>query len=78
MTNGSLMKVESTAECSLKHSAILLTCIQRFFGLLFKWLLKTGFTVMVIGLVLRCILWEQIVMVLPNHQDEAISDVSQV
>ena len=27
LTNGSLMKVESIAECS--HSAILLTCIQR-------------------------------------------------
>ena len=30
MTNGSLMKVESIAECSLgEHSAILLTCIKR-------------------------------------------------
>ena len=29
-TNGSLMKVESIAECSLlEHSAILLTCIKR-------------------------------------------------
>ena len=30
MENGSLMKVESIAECSLlEHSAILLTCIKR-------------------------------------------------
>ena len=29
MTNGSLMKVESIAECSLEHSAILLTFIKR-------------------------------------------------
>ena len=30
MTDGSLMKVESIAECSpLEHSAILLTCIKR-------------------------------------------------
>ena len=35
MTNGSLMKVESIAECS--HSAILLTCIQD------NWSLKTIF-----------------------------------
>ena len=29
-TNGSLMKVESNAECSpLEHSAILLTCLKR-------------------------------------------------
>ena len=28
-TDGSLMKVESIAECSLEHSAILLTCIKR-------------------------------------------------
>ena len=27
-TNGSLMKVESIAECPLEHSAILLTCIK--------------------------------------------------
>ena len=27
-TNGSLMKVESIAECSMEHSAILLTCIK--------------------------------------------------
>ena len=47
-TNDSLMMVESIAECS----AILLTCIKRYtvlknsFGLLFKWPLKTGFTVL--------------------------------
>ena len=30
MTNGSLMKVKSIAECSpLEHSAMLLTCIKR-------------------------------------------------
>ena len=28
MTNGNLMKVESIAECSLEHSAILMTCIK--------------------------------------------------
>ena len=28
MTNGSLMKVEIIAECSLEHSALLLTCIK--------------------------------------------------
>ena len=28
-TNGSLMKVESIAECSLEHSAILSPCIKR-------------------------------------------------
>ena len=28
-TNGSLMKVESIAECSLEHSEILLTIIRR-------------------------------------------------
>ena len=43
----SLMKVESIAE----HSAILLICIKQYsvlkaiFDLLFKWPLKTGFTV---------------------------------
>ena len=52
-TNGSLVKVESIAECSLlEHSAILLTCIKRLsvfktnFGFLFEWPLKTGFTVL--------------------------------
>ena len=29
MTNGSLMKVKSIAECPLEHSAILLACIKR-------------------------------------------------
>ena len=33
MTNGSLMKGESIAECPLKHSAILLTCIKQKFVL---------------------------------------------
>ena len=52
MTDGSLMKVESIAECSpLEHSVILLTCIKRllvlknYFCFLFEWPLKTGFTV---------------------------------
>ena len=36
MANGSLMKVESIAEC-LEHSAILLTCIKR------RSVLKTNF-----------------------------------
>ena len=31
ITNGTLMKVKSTAECPLEHSAILLTCIKRKF-----------------------------------------------
>ena len=37
MTNGSLMKVESIAECSNGHSAILFTCIKR------NWYRKTIF-----------------------------------
>ena len=43
------MKVESIAECW--YSAMLLTCMNRksvlktSFGVLFDWLLKTGFTV---------------------------------
>ena len=49
MKDSCLMKVESVAECSmlpLEHSAILLTCIKQWsVGLLFEWLLKTGFTV---------------------------------
>ena len=42
MTNGSFMKIESIAECSLEHSAILLTCVKQYsvlktiFGLLFE------------------------------------------
>ena len=50
-TNGSLMKVESIAECSREHSAILMDCIKRksvlkiILGLLFERPLKTGFTV---------------------------------
>ena len=45
------MKVESISEPVFEHSARLLTCIKRYsvfknkFGLLFEWLLKTGFTV---------------------------------
>ena len=47
MKNGSLMKVESIAECSFGP----LTCIKRYsvlkrsFGLFFEWPLKPGFTV---------------------------------
>ena len=37
MENGSLMKVESIAECPLEHSAILFTCIKRLL------VLKTNF-----------------------------------
>ena len=52
MTNCSLIKVESIAECSKKeHSAILLTCIKgqsilktKFWSLFFEWPLKAGFT----------------------------------
>ena len=41
MTNGSLMKVESIAECSpLEHSAILLTCIKH------ELVLKTNFGIL--------------------------------
>ena len=29
ITNGSLMKVKSIAECPMEHSAILLTCVKR-------------------------------------------------
>ena len=61
MTNSSLKKVESIAECSpLEHSAILLTCIKRYsvlkinFGLLFEWPLQTGFTVVVFLLSFCC------------------------
>ena len=47
MENGSLMKIESIAEC-LEHSAILLTCIKLYsalktnFGLHFEWPLNTS------------------------------------
>ena len=46
MTNGSLMKVESIAECCNTfdlHCAI--TVLKTDFGLLFEWPLKTDFTV---------------------------------
>ena len=54
MTNGSLMKVESIAECPKRAFSIpvLLSCIKlpsvfKTFALpIFEWLLKTGFTVM--------------------------------
>ena len=45
------MKVESIAECSIEHSAILLTCIKRLsvlktkFWSFLEWPLKTSFTV---------------------------------
>ena len=51
MTNGSLMKVESIAKCSLEHFAILLTCIKRELVLktnlwsFLEWPFYTGFTV---------------------------------
>ena len=54
-TDGSLMQVESIAECSREHSAILLTCVKRYFVLknnfwsCFELLLKTGFTVFISG-----------------------------
>ena len=53
MTNGSLTKVESITECS--HLSILQyfgpplsdnRLLKTNFGLLFEWLLKTGFTVL--------------------------------
>ena len=40
MENGSLMKVESISECS--------SWIEINFGVLFEWLLKTGFTVLLL------------------------------
>ena len=46
-----LMQVNSIAECSREHSAILLTCIKLPFAFktfvlsIFEWPLKTGFTV---------------------------------
>ena len=49
------MKVESIAEC--KHSEILLTCITRLLvlkkilGSFLEWLLKTGFTVLLVPLI---------------------------
>ena len=53
MTNGSLMKVESIAECPpLEHPAILLTFIKRLLVLktnfmsFWEWLFYTGFTVL--------------------------------
>ena len=52
MTNGSLMKVESIAECSLENSAILLTCIKRLknnFPSFLEWPFYTGLTVFVEG-----------------------------
>ena len=42
-TNGSLMKVESIAECSLGNKQY--SVLKTIFGLLFEWPLKTGFTV---------------------------------
>ena len=53
-TSNRLMLVKSNAECSVEHSAILLTCIKLHFvphGFktfvlsIFEWPLKTGFTV---------------------------------
>ena len=53
-TYNPLMQVKSIAEC--EHSAVLLTCIkipngvQAFVLSIFEWLLKTGFTVNVLGM----------------------------
>ena len=50
MTNGSLMKVESIAECSLGAFCntfdlqLVIIGLESQFGLLFEWLLKTGLT----------------------------------
>ena len=59
MTNGSLMKVKSIAECSKKSILqILLTCIEQYsvlkinFWSSFEWPFKTGFTVLEIFLCL--------------------------
>ena len=54
MTNGSLMKVKSIAECSpLEHSAIILTCIKKngfenHFVVFLRVAVYTGFTVAVL------------------------------
>ena len=51
MTNNRLMQVKSIAECSLEHSAILLTFIELPFVFkacvlyIFEWSLKTGLVV---------------------------------
>ena len=50
-TDNSLMQVKSVADCSMEHSAVLLSCIRLPHGFktfvlsIFEWLLKTGFTV---------------------------------
>ena len=49
MKNGSLMKVESTAECSPfdLHEAII-GIENQIFGVLFEWPLKTGLTALLL------------------------------
>ena len=55
MINGSLIKVESIAECNAPLKAILLTCIKRYsvlknnFWSFSEWLFCTGFTIMLFG-----------------------------
>ena len=54
MTNGSLMKVESIAECSLlEHSAILLTCIKLPF------VIKTYFALLLSGRLRQVLLYRK-------------------
>ena len=50
MTNGSLMKVESIAECPLEHSAILLPCIRQYL------VMKNDFWLFYVCLLIRQVL----------------------
>ena len=67
MTDYCLMQVKSIAEFSpLEHSAILLTCMYKatiFVLSIFKWPLKTGFTVQ------TCVKWP-----LKNRQNKDLND----
>ena len=60
MTSGSLMKVESIAECSHWTFTPALcdngSCVKTIFGLLFEWMLKTGFTAYVNSIELNKVL----------------------
>ena len=45
MISGSLMKVKSIAECSPDLHLAIIGIKNQFFGVIFEWPLKTGFTV---------------------------------
>ena len=59
MINGSLMKVESIAECQGEHSAILLTCIKQYLVLLIFGLFESGH--------FRQVLLWFVMLVFPDH-----------